>query len=179
MQCKDVKEVLITKEQLEQRVTELGAMITKDYKGKDPLIVGVLKGSWIFFADLIRKIELGCTVDFIDISTYGSSTRSSGEVRFNKDFDNSVDGKDIIMVEDIIDTGVTMNFIVNLLKTRGANSVRIASLLSKPSRRKIDITIDYLGFDIPDEFVIGYGLDYAEKYRGLDFIGILHENCYK
>lgn len=176
---KEVNEILITKEQIQKRIKELGSQITADYRGKNPLVVGVLKGSWIFLADLVRQIDLGCTIDFIDISTYGSGTRSSGEVRFNKDFDYSIDGKDIIMVEDIIDTGITMNFIQNLLKTRGAASVKIASLLSKPERRKVEISIDYLGFEIPDKFVIGYGLDYAEKYRGLEFIGVLHEECYK
>lgn len=175
---KSVERVLITEEQIKAKVKELGARITADYKGKKPLLVSVLKGSWIFFADLVRSIELDVFVDFIDISTYGASTRSSGEVRFEKDFSTSVDGKDVIMVEDIIDSGITMNFILNLLKTRGAKSVAVAALLSKPDRREIPIEINYAGFEIPNEFVIGYGLDFAEQYRALPYVGVLKKEAY-
>ncbi|MDD3831780.1 MAG: hypoxanthine phosphoribosyltransferase [Clostridia bacterium] len=179
MPCDDVKKILLTETQIQERVKQIGQQITKDFKGKEVLMVGVLKGCYLFFADLIRQIDLGVMVDFIDISTYGMGMRSSGEVRFLKDIGTSVNGKHIILVEDIIDTGITMKYVQQLLYTRGAQSVSIASLLSKPSRRSVSIIIDYLGFEIPDEFVVGYGLDYAEKYRGLPYIGVLKDDLYK
>ncbi len=174
----DIKEVLFTEEQLRQKVDELGAQITADYRGKNPLIVSVLKGSYVFMADLTRRIDTPCNVDFMVVSSYGAGTKTSGEVQIIKDLENSIDGRDLIIVEDILDSGVTLSYLMKVLTARGANSIRLCTLLSKPDRRKIDVHIDYLGFEIPDEFVVGYGLDFAEKYRNLPYIGILKPSVY-
>ena len=174
----DIKEVLFTEEQLRQKVRELGAQITVDYQGKYPLIVSVLKGSYVFMADLTRCIDVPCQVDFMVVSSYGAGTKTSGEVQIIKDLENSIDGRDLIIVEDILDSGVTLSYLMKVLNARGANSIRLCTLLSKPDRRKVEVPIDYLGFEIPDEFVVGYGLDFAEKYRNLPYIGILKPSVY-
>ncbi|MCI8857058.1 MAG: hypoxanthine phosphoribosyltransferase [Clostridiaceae bacterium] len=174
----DIKEVLFTEEQLRQKVDELGAQITADYQGKNPLIVSVLKGSYVFMADLTRRINVPCQVDFMVVSSYGAGTKTSGEVQIIKDLENSIDGRDLIIVEDILDSGVTLNYLMKVLTARGANSIRLCTLLSKPDRRRVDVPVDYLGFEIPDEFVVGYGLDFAERYRNLPYIGILKPSVY-
>lgn len=174
----DIKEVLFTEEQLREKVAELGARITADYQGKNPLIVSVLKGSYVFMADLTRRIDIPCNVDFMVVSSYGAGTKTSGEVQIIKDLENSIDGRDLLIVEDILDSGVTLSYLMKVLTARGANSIRLCTLLSKPDRRKVDVHIDYLGFEIPDEFVVGYGLDFAEKYRNLPYIGILKPSVY-
>ena len=174
----DIQEVLFSEAQLDVKVSELGARISKDYEGKNPLIVSVLKGSYIFMADLTRKITIPCNIDFMAVSSYGNGTKTTGEVQIIKDIGSKIDGRDLIIVEDILDSGVTLSFLMKILKARGANSIRLCTLLSKPERRKVDVPIDYLGFEIPDEFVVGYGLDYAEKYRNLPYIGILKPEVY-
>ncbi len=174
----DMKEILFTEEQLSNKVAELGARITADYKGKNPLIISVLKGSYIFMADLTRKIEIPCNIDFMVVSSYGSGTKTSGEVQIIKDIGQKIEGRDLIIVEDILDSGVTLSYLMKILKARGANTIRLCTLLSKPERHKVEVPIDYLGFEIPDEFVVGYGLDYAERYRNLPYIGILKPEVY-
>ncbi|NLN14428.1 MAG: hypoxanthine phosphoribosyltransferase [Tissierellia bacterium] len=173
-----VKEVLLSEEEIEARVKELGKEITKDYEGKNLLVVGILKGAVIFMAELCKHIDLPIMIDFMAVSSYGSSTESTGEVKIIKDLDFSVEGKDVLIVEDIIDTGLTLSYLSEILKKRGANSVRIATLLDKPDRRNIEVKVDYLGFSIPDEFVVGYGLDYAELYRNLPYIAAIKEEVY-
>lgn len=170
---KDIKDVLVKEEYIQQKIVEIGKKISEDYKGKDLLIIGVLKGAFVFMADLIRCIDIPVEVDFMAVSSYGDSTKSSGVVRILKDLDKPIDNKEILIVEDIIDTGLTLNYLVNNLESRGAKNVEICTLLDKPERRKIEMKIKYKGFDIPDEFVIGYGIDYAEKYRNLKEICIL------
>lgn len=174
----DIKEVLFTERQLADKVAELGARITKDYEGKNPLIVSVLKGSYVFMADLTRKIDTACNVDFMVVSSYGKGTKTSGEVQIIKDIEQQIDGRDLLIIEDILDSGVTLSYLMKVLQARGARSIRLCTLLSKPSRRKVDVQVDYLGFEIPDEFVVGYGLDFAEKYRNLPYIGILKPAVY-
>ena len=174
----DIQEVLFSEAQLDAKVSELGARISKNYEGKNPLIVSVLKGSYVFMADLTRKITIPCNIDFMAVSSYGNGTKTTGEVQIIKDIGSKIDGRDLIIVEDILDSGVTRSFLMKILKARGANSIRLCTLLSKPERRKVDVPIDYLGFEIPDEFVVGYGLDYAEKYRNLPYIGILKPEVY-
>lgn len=176
---KDIKEILLTEEQISEKVKELGDKISKDYKNKNLLVVGILKGSVLFVADLIRNITIPCEIDFMAVSSYGNSTESSGVVRILKDLDHSIEGKDIIIVEDIIDSGVTLDYLLKYLKARKANSIEIITLLTKPSRRKVDIEVKYCGFEIPDEFLVGYGLDYSEKYRNVPYIGVLKEEVYK
>lgn len=174
----DIQEVLFSEAQLAEKVAELGARISQDYAGKNPLIVSVLKGSYVFMADLTRQITIPCNIDFMAVSSYGTGTKTTGEVQIIKDIGSKIDGRDLIIVEDILDSGVTLNFLMKILKARGANSIRLCTLLSKPERRKVDVPIDYLGFEIPDAFVVGYGLDYAETYRNLPFIGILKPEVY-
>lgn len=174
----DIKEVLFTEQQLRDKVRELGARITEDYRGKNPLIVSVLKGSYVFMADLTRQIDTPCDVDFMVVSSYGRGAKTTGEVQIIKDIEQPIDGRDLLIVEDILDSGVTLHYLMQILTARGANSIRLCTLLSKPARRKVEVPVDYLGFDIPDEFVVGYGLDYAEKYRNLPYIGILKPSVY-
>ncbi|NCB28398.1 MAG: hypoxanthine phosphoribosyltransferase [Clostridia bacterium] len=174
----DILEVLFTEEQLREKVAELGARITADYQGKNPLIVSVLKGSYVFMADLTRQIDTKCNIDFMVVSSYGSGTKTSGEVQIIKDIGSKIEGRDLIIVEDILDSGVTLSYLMKILQARGVNSIRLCTLLSKPERRKIDVPIDYLGFEVPDEFVVGYGLDYDETYRNLPYIGILKPEVY-
>lgn len=175
---KDIEQVLFSEAQLADKVAELGARISADYAGKNPLIVSVLKGSYVFMADLTRQITIPCNIDFMAVSSYGAGTKTTGEVQIIKDIGSKIDGRDLIIVEDILDSGVTLSFLMKVLKARGANSIRLCTLLSKPERRKVDVPIDYLGFEIPDAFVVGYGLDYAEKYRNLPYIGILRPEVY-
>lgn len=176
---KDIKKVLLTEEQILNRVKELAAEISKDYQGKDLLVVGILKGSVLFASDIIKNITIPCQIDFMAVSSYGNSSETSGIVRILKDLDHSIEGKDILIVEDIIDSGVTLDYLLKYLKARKANSIEIITLLTKPARRKVDINVKYCGFEVPDEFLVGYGLDFAEKYRNLPYIGILKEEVYK
>ena len=178
MMRNDIQEVLFSEQQLADKVAELGARISADYEGKNPLVVSVLKGSYVFMADLTRKITIPCNVDFMAVSSYGAGTKTTGELQIIKDIGSKIDGRHLIIVEDILDSGVTLSFLMKILKARGAASIRLCTLLSKPERRKVDVPIDYLGFEIPDAFVVGYGLDYAEKYRNLPYIGILKPSVY-
>jgi hypoxanthine phosphoribosyltransferase len=164
--------IMITTEQLQDRVRELGSQITRDYAGKNLLLVGVLKGACVFLSDLMREIDLPVSLDFVGISSYGASTKSSGEVRITKDLDRSLAGKDVLVIEDIIDTGLTLNYLLNIFRTREVNSVAVAALLDKPDRHEIDVEARYIGFTIPNEFVVGYGLDVGEMYRNLPFIAV-------
>ena len=175
----DIKEVLFSEEAINKRVKELASRISEDYKGKELLVVGVLKGSVIFAAELIKNITIPCQIDFMAVSSYGDSSETTGVVRILKDLDSEISGKHIIIVEDIVDSGITLNYLSNYLKSRNASSVEIVSLLTKPSRRKVDIDCKYVGFETPDEFLVGYGLDYAEKYRNLHFVGILKREVYE
>jgi hypoxanthine phosphoribosyltransferase len=175
----DVAEVLISEERLQERVQELGRKISLDYAEASLALICVLKGGYLFLADLTRALSVRHSVDFMAISSYGSSTASSGVVRILKDLDADISGKDVLVVEDIIDTGRTLFYLMENLRSRGPRSVRICTLLSKPARREIDLPVDYVGFEIPDEFVVGYGLDYAEEYRNLPFVGILKPEVYQ
>ncbi len=177
-QDKDIESVLFSEEELKQRVRELGARITADYAGKEPVLVSVLRGSYIFMADLTRSIDLPCTVDFMSVSSYGSGTTSSGQVQITKDLSDDIEGRDIIVVEDILDSGNTLYYLLQILQARKPASVRLCTLLDKPDRRVKDVKVNYSGFTIPDAFVVGYGLDYAEKYRNLPYIGILKPEVY-
>lgn len=168
-------EVLIPREKLEEIVSNLGKRITEDYRGKELVLVGVLKGGFIFLADLARKIDMEVKIDFISVSSYGNSTESSGVVRIIKDIESDVSGKHVLLVEDLIDTGLTLQYLKDLFNTKGCASVKIAAIMDKPDRRKVDLKVDYVGIEIPDEFVVGYGLDYAEKYRNLPEVYIIRE----
>ena len=172
-------EVLFTEEDVRLKIIELGREITHDYAGQEILVVGILKGAFIFMADLVREIDLPLQLDFMDVSSYGHSTVSSGEVRIMKDLEESIEGKNVLIVEDIIDTGLTLNYISEILKKRGPKSLRICCLLDKPSRRKSTIKPDYTGFSIEDLFIVGWGLDYAERYRNYPVVGILSPAVYK
>lgn len=174
----DLDDILYTKDQLAQAVKELGRKITQDYQGKKPVMVCILKGASVFFVDLIREIDLPLEIDFMVVSSYGASTKSSGEVKLVKDLDRSINGRDVIVVEDIVDSGMTLSFLKRTLLGRGASSLRIATLLDKPARRRVELEVDYSCFDIPDAFVVGYGLDYNETYRNLPDIGILSPRIY-
>ncbi len=174
-----IEQVLISKKELDKQVEELGSRISKDYEGKELVIIGVLKGGFIFLADLARKITIPVDIDFISVSSYGDSSKSSGVVKIIKDVDANISGKHVLIVEDIIDTGLTLNHLVELLKTRGPLSVEICAALDKPSRRKAEVHVKYKGIEIPDEFVIGYGLDYAGKYRNLPEVCILRKDVYQ
>lgn len=173
-----IEKVLVSEEEIQNKVRELGAQLTEEYKDKFPLVIGVLKGAMPFMSDLIRRIDTFLEMDFMDVSSYGHSTVSSGEVKIVKDLNTSVEGRDILIVEDIIDSGLTLSYLVQLFQYRKANSVKIVTLLDKPTGRKADIQADYVGFVVPDAFVVGYGLDYAEKYRNLPYIGILKPYVY-
>lgn len=175
----DIDHILVSEEQLQAKVAELGAAISRDYAGKDLLLVSILKGSVVFMADLMRAITIPCAIDFMVVSSYGgANTSSTGLVKIVKDLDQDLTGKDVLIVEDILDTGITLSHLVPMLEMRRPNSVRLCTILSKPSRRQADIEPDYLGFEVPDEFVVGYGLDYDEKYRNLPYIGILKPRVY-
>ncbi|MDR3598560.1 hypoxanthine phosphoribosyltransferase [Clostridium sp.] len=176
---KDIQEILFSEEVLNNRIKELASEINRDYEGKNLVIVGILKGSVLFAADLIKNISVECEIDFMAVSSYGSSTETSGVVRILKDLDSSIEGKDILLVEDIVDTGITLSYLLKYLQARKANSIEIISLLNKPVRRKTDLDVKYIGFEVPDGFIVGYGIDYAEKYRNLPFIGILKPEVYE
>ena len=174
----DVLRVLLSEDEIREKVRELGGKITADYKNSNLMLVTVLKGAVVFLADLMRQIDVPAEIDFMVVSSYGSGVKSSGVVKIVKDLDVPLAGKDILIVEDILDSGITLSYIKELLESRGPRSIRIATLLDKPSRRKVDLQADYIGFSVPDEFVIGYGLDYDEKYRNLPYIGILKPEVY-
>ena len=174
----DIQEVLISEEQLQEKVAELGAQLTEEYKDKYPLVIGVLKGALPFMSDLIKRFDSYIELDFMDVSSYGNATVSSGEVKIVKDLNASVEGRDILILEDIIDSGKTLKYLVELFKYRKANSIKIVTLLDKPTGRKVDLKADMVGFEVPDAFVVGYGLDYAEKYRNLPYIGVLKKEIY-
>lgn len=175
----DIKTVLVSEEELKAKVAELGAQISKDYEGKNLVLVSILKGSVVFMADLMRAVSIPCSIDFMVSSYGGSNTVTSGLVKIIKDLDGDLSGKDVLIVEDILDTGVTLSNLVPMLKMRNPNSVKICTILDKPSRRKADIQPDYEGFQVPDEFVVGYGLDYDEKYRNLPYVGVLKPEVYE
>lgn len=170
---REVENILITEKEISDKVKELAAVISHDYRGKEILMVGVLKGAIVFMADLMRRIVGSVSIDFMAVSSYGASTKSSGVVKILKDLDKSISGKNVIIVEDIVDTGLTLSFLKKNLEQRGPESVKIVTLLDKPDRRKIDIDVQYCGFQIPDLFVVGYGLDYDEKHRNLPYIAVL------
>ena len=172
-------ELLLTREQIAARVKEMGKQITEDFRGKDMVAICILKGAVAFFVDLVREIDLPMSMDFMAISSYGSATKSSGVVRIMKDLDKPVNGKDVLVIEDIVDSGMTLSFLRENLLSRGAASLKIATLLDKPERRRVPLHVDYFGFTIPDEFVVGYGLDYDEKYRNLPDIGVLKPEVYE
>ena len=176
---KDIDHVLLSQEELQAKVKELGAKISADYAGKEPLLVSVLRGSYIFMADLTRAIDCMCRVDFMAVSSYGSGTTSSGQVEIVKDLSDSIEGKDLLIVEDILDSGNTLHYLMQLLQARRPASIKLCTLLDKPSRRAKPITADYVGFEVPDKFVVGYGLDYDEKYRNLPYIGVLKPHVYE
>ena len=175
---KDLEKILITGEEIQRRVRELGEQITRDFQGEEVLLVGILKGAVIFFADLARQIDLPVKMDFMAISSYGSATKSTGVVRILKDLDRDITGQNVIIVEDIVDSGMSLSFLKENLLSRGAKTLKICVLLDKPERRRIDIDVDYWGFVVPDEFVVGYGLDYAEYYRAMPDIGVLKPEVY-
>jgi hypoxanthine phosphoribosyltransferase len=170
----DISEILIDAETLEARVRELGSEISADYAGKDLLLVGVLKGAVFFIADLMRELAVPCEIDFMAITSYGAGTDSSGVVRILKDLDLNIAGRDVLVVEDIIDSGLTLSYLMRTLRARRPASLEICTLLTKPDRREIEVPVRYVGFEIPNKFVIGYGLDFAERYRNLPYIGVLH-----
>jgi hypoxanthine phosphoribosyltransferase len=174
----DIDSVLLTEEQIQERIAELGAEITRDFEGKDPLFVGVLKGCFMFMADLMRCVNLKCSVDFMAVSSYGNRSVTSGAVEITKDLSQDIENRHIIVVEDILDSGLTLNYLVNYLRVRKPASITLVTLLDKPARRRVPIKVDYSGFEIPGAFVVGYGLDYAERYRNLPFIGILKPEIY-
>ncbi len=175
----DIKSVLYSEELLRQTVAELGAKISEDYRGRNLLLVSVLKGSVVFMSDLMRSITVPCEIDFMAVSSYGSGVKSSGTVRILKDLDRDIRGYDVLVVEDILDSGKTLNYLMDVLYARNPNSIRICTLFDKPERREVDIYADYKGLTVPDEFIVGYGLDYAEHYRNLPFIGVLKESVYQ
>ncbi|MDD3840586.1 MAG: hypoxanthine phosphoribosyltransferase [Clostridia bacterium] len=175
----DLKNVLISEQQLKKKVEELGKKISKDYHGRELILVGILKGAVMFYADLARCIDMPLVMDFMVVSSYGNGTESSGAVRILKDLETSIEGKHVLIIEDIVDTGLTLHYLKENLLARGPASVKICSFLDKPDRREIPVEIDYKGFEISDEFVVGYGLDYAEKYRNLPYISVLKPEVYE
>lgn len=175
----DILRVLLTEEQIHARVAELGAQITEDYKDKKPFFLGVLKGCFVFMADLMRQVPLHCMMDFMMVSSYGTGTSTTGAVRIVKDLSRNIEGLDLVIVEDILDSGVTLHYLKNYLAGRNPASIKIVTLLDKPERRRSPIVANYYGFSVPDEFVVGYGLDFAEKYRNLPYIGVLKPEVYQ
>ena len=175
---KDIEKILYTEEELSRRVKELGAQIAADYAGRQPMLISVLRGSYIFMADLTRAIDLDVTVDFMAVSSYGAGTVSSGQVEIKKDLSDSIEGRDLIVVEDILDSGNTLYYLMDVLRARKPASIRVCALMDKPERRTKPITADYAGFTIPDAFIVGYGLDYAERYRNLPYVGVLRPSVY-
>lgn len=174
----DMQSILLTEEQISKRIAEMGAELTRVYKDKNPIFVGVLKGCFVFMADLIRNVDIRCTMDFMAVSSYGSGTTTTGAVKINKDLSQDIEGRHVIIVEDILDSGVTLSYLVKFLSGRNPASITLVTLLDKPARRKSGVTADYVGFVIEDAFVVGYGLDYDEEYRNLPYIGILKPEVY-
>ena len=176
---KDIDHILFSEEQLKARGREIAGQMDRDFAGKEPMLISVLRGSFIFMADLMRSITLPCTVDFMAVSSYGAGTTSSGQVKITKDLSESIEGRDIIVVEDILDSGNTLSYLLQILQARHPASMKLCTLLDKPDRRIKPVHVDYSGFSIPDEFVVGYGLDFAEKYRNLPYIGVLKPCVYE
>jgi hypoxanthine phosphoribosyltransferase len=174
----DIDQILVSEQQIQDKIAEVGKRLTQDYAGKDPVLIGVLKGAIMFIVDLARAIDLPLTMDFMAVASYGASTETSGIVRILKDLDSSIENKHVLIVEDIIDSGLTLNYILETLHTRNPASLRVCSLLSKPARRHVDVPVDYICFEIPDEFVVGYGLDFNQIYRNLPFVGVLKPELY-
>lgn len=175
----DIARVLVTEEELKVRVKELGEAITAEYEGKDLLVVGILKGSSVFMSDLIRQIQIPLNIDFMIVSSYGNATESTGVVKIIKDIEQSISDKHVLIVEDIIDSGLTLKYLTEMLKMRKPASIKLCTLLDKPSGRKVEVDVDYVGFEMPDEFIVGYGIDYAEGYRNLPYVGILKPEVYE
>ena len=175
----DLERVLISAEDLQARTAEIGAQISADFAGKNPLFVGVLKGCFVFMADLMRHVSIHCSMDFMAVSSYGNQTTTTGAVKITKDLNQDIEGRDIILVEDILDSGVTLHYLTEYLRVRKPASITIATLMDKPSRRKAPVYAKYSGFEVPDAFVVGYGLDYAETYRNLPYVGILKSEIYE
>lgn len=175
----DIEEILFSEAELEACAARLGTEITKDYEGKSLLVIGILKGSNIFTSDLVRKIDLPLKMDFMAVSSYGNATESTGVVKILKDLDHGIEGRHVLIVEDIVDSGLTLKYLKDVLMTRNPASVKICTLLDKPARRKENITPDYIGFEVPDEFIVGYGIDYADQYRNLPYVGILKRSVYE
>lgn len=175
----DLSYVLLTEQQIKDKVKELGQQIAKDYAGKNLMLVGLLKGSVVFMTDLMRAIDIPVAIDFMSVSSYGKGVKTSGVVKIIKDLDVEIKDYDILIVEDILDSGMTLSYITQMLQNRGPKSIRLCTLLDKPERHKVDVHIDYSGFVVPDEFIVGYGLDYAEKYRNLPYIGVLKPEIYE
>ncbi|MGG1514620.1 hypoxanthine phosphoribosyltransferase [Paenibacillus oryzisoli] len=174
----DIQDVLYSEEQIQGKIKELGEKLSADYEGKNPLVICVLKGAFIFMADLVKQIRVPLEIDFMAVSSYGQSTKSSGVVKIIKDLDVPVEGRHILIVEDIIDSGLTLSYLIDVLERRNAKTISVVALFNKPARRTVELEPDYEGYELPDEFVVGYGLDYAEKYRNLPFIGILKPEVY-
>src|SRR5919106_1343477 len=173
MSDSEVGDILVQRDELEHRIRELGAEISRDYAGREVLLVGVLKGAVFFLADLMRQLDIQCEVDFMAVSSYGASTDSSGVVRILKDLDAPIEGRDVLIVEDIVDSGLTLSYLFRMLRARGPATLEVCALLTKPARREIDLPIRYVGFEIPNRFAIGYGLDHAERYRNLPYVAVL------
>ncbi len=174
----DIERIFFTEDQIQSKVSELGEELTEKYRDKFPIFIGILKGSFMFMADLIRKVDIRCEVDFMSVSSYGSGTTTTGAVRISKDLSRDIEGRHVVLVEDILDSGFTLSYLCSYLKVRKPASVVICTLLDKPARRQTEIKPDYSGFECPDEFIVGYGLDYSEKYRNLPYIGVLKKEIY-
>lgn len=175
----EIEKVLFSEEQLKSAVEKIAGEINRDYEGKEPVLIGILKGSVVFMADLMREISVDCTTDFMSVSSYGGGTETSGSVRIRKDLDRSITGKDVIVIEDILDSGTTLSHLLEILEVRRPNSLKLCVLLDKPERRVTPVKYDYVGLTVPDEFIVGYGLDYDEKYRNLPYIGVLKREVYE
>ena len=175
----DIEDVLYSEEEISAVVKDLGAQLTKEYEGKNPLVIGVLKGAVMFMTDLSRAMDCDLELDFMDVSSYGAGMESSGDVKILKDLDTTVDGRDLLIVEDIIDTGRTLSYLIEIFKYRKAKSIKVVTLMDKKERRVVDLEADYIGINVPNEFVVGYGLDFNEKYRNLPYIGILKTEVYE
>ena len=174
----DIERILFSEEQLKERIAALGAELTRDYEDKNPIFVGVLKGCFVFMADLLRNVDVYCTMDFMSVSSYGDGVTSTGSVKINKDLSRDIAGRHVIIVEDILDSGITLSYLKKYLSVRNPASISIVTLLDKPARRRADVQADYVGFEVEDAFVVGYGLDYAEEYRNLPYIGVLKSEVY-
>ena len=178
MMKQDIERILFSEEQLKERIAALGAELTRDYEDKNPIFVGVLKGCFVFMADLLRNVDVYCTMDFMSVSSYGDGVTSTGAVKINKDLSRDIAGRHVIIVEDILDSGITLSYLKKYLSVRNPASISIVTLLDKPARRRADVQADYVGFEVEDAFVVGYGLDYAEQYRNLPYIGVLKSEVY-